>query len=154
MSDKQRSKSIEQKKNQQLQSLYQKFIKVKKLNHAKSINQLHIENTNFADDVKFSHFIEMLNKSARFYQTDKITSVDKKMKQIVDVLIVWNSNIISSKLSQILESFQGSQSLEMISIVDNKSSLKSNVVISLGEMIKSLGKGKKKEAEKNWKTST
>ena len=44
----------------------------------------------------------------------------------------------------------------MISIVDNKTSLKSNVIISLGEMIRSLGKPKKKDIkeDKNWKTST
>ena len=44
----------------------------------------------------------------------------------------------------------------MVSIIDNKSSLKSNVIISLGEMFRSLGKQKKKDnnEDKNWKTST
>ena len=62
-------------------------------------------------------------------------------------------------MSQLIECFYGSTSLELISINELKTSLKSNVIISLGEMIKSLGKQTKKDKkgstlEENWKTST
>lgn len=68
----------------------------------------------------------------------------KKVKSVINTVAIWNCNIKSYKFSQILESFYGSKNLEVVQIIENKSSLKSNVIISIGELAKSVSFKSKK----------
>lgn len=85
----------------------------------------------------------MLNKPLKTFNTaGTATTIIKyeelKVKSSIGILSISSCNIKSSKFCQLLESFHGSPNLEMIEINGNKSSIKSNVILSLCELIKSI----------------
>ena len=125
--------------NQALNQLFHKHIQIEK----SGPNKFTIENSNFADDAKFSLLLNMLAKPLKkFNSAGTATSILKleelKVKNAMGILSISNCNIKSSKFCQLLESFHGSSNLEMIEINGNKSSIKSNVILSLAELIKSM----------------
>ena len=140
VSDSQRQKpKIQNNNNQTINQLFQKHIQVEK----SGPNKFTIENSNFADDAKFALLLNMLNKPLKKFNTaGTATSIMKfeelKVKSSIGILSISNCNIKSSKFCQLLESFHGSSNLEMIEINGNKSSIKSNVILSLSELIKSI----------------
>ena len=63
---------------------------------------------------------------------------ETKIKDKVNSVVIWNCNIKSTKLADIFELFNGSKTIETIQICQNQKPLKTDVVLSLGEMIKSI----------------
>ena len=138
-SQRQKPKIPNSNNNQASNQLFHKHIQIEK----SGPNKFTIENSNFADDAKFALLLNMLAKPLKKFNTaGTATSILKfeelKVKSAMGIFSVSNCNIKSTKFCQLLESFHGSSNLELIEINGNKSSIKSNVILGLSELIKSM----------------